>query len=241
MTPAEATHLMLPAGKAVAYATCGARKKRTAGLCSKKAGWRTDHPGEGKCYLHGGRSPIKHGRYSKVTRPRIRDLIEAHAADPDPLNTLPELAAARALFQDFLERYDENTAALAAWHASRSVNPEDQEALFALLNEMEELQRGKGIELSDRQTELLEAARRAVGQLNPEHQRPRSILDISDAYRIVAEITRIVERIEKTASSITYEQLKRFLFGIERVLAARITDPSLLDQIRTDLLGVQVQ
>jgi hypothetical protein len=124
---------MLPAIQAVPVATCGAKKKRTPGPCSKPAGWRTEHPGQGKCYLHGGATPIKHGRYSSITRPRVRELIEKHEADADPLNILPELAAARALFEDFVERYDHWRDALLAWHKSyttRNALPEQQAEAF---------------------------------------------------------------------------------------------------------------
>lgn len=46
--------------------TCGARN-RQGQPCAKPAGWGTDHNGEGRCRLHGGKGgrPIKHGRNSK--------------------------------------------------------------------------------------------------------------------------------------------------------------------------------
>lgn len=33
---------------------CGARKRQGEGNCTRPAGWGTDHPGTGKCKLHGG-------------------------------------------------------------------------------------------------------------------------------------------------------------------------------------------
>ncbi len=36
---------------------CGARKKGGDGCCARPAGWGTDHPGLGKCKLHGGSTP----------------------------------------------------------------------------------------------------------------------------------------------------------------------------------------
>lgn len=187
-------------------------------------------------------TPVKHGRYSSIERTRIKDLIEMHLNDPDPLDTFPELASARALFQDFIERYELNSAALIAWHHSRSVNPQDQEALFAVVNEIEELKRGRGEDFSDQQTELFSAARRAIQQLNPDHPRPTFILDIADAVRHLNTITQIVDRIEKAraANAISYEQLKRFLFGISRVIETRVTDPELLAQLQSDILAVNV-
>lgn len=225
-----------------ALPTCGAKTRSRIGECRNPAGFKTDHVGQGRCNLHGGATPVKHGRYSTITRSRIRDLITKHEEDPNPLDTLPELAAARALFQDFIERYDETTAALVAWHRQRTLNPEDQEALYAAINELSEIHQSGRIELTDSQVETVEGARRAVAELGEELTRPKSVLDISDAYRIVSEITKIVERVEKArnTNTITYEQLKRFLFGFERVLEARIKDEGLLSQIKSDLLGVNL-
>lgn len=33
---------------------CGAKKRQTEGTCERPAGWGTDHPGTGRCKLHGG-------------------------------------------------------------------------------------------------------------------------------------------------------------------------------------------
>ena len=97
--------------------TCGA-KTRAGTPCQRPAGWGTDHAGEGRCKLHGGATPIRSGRYSTVRRARLGKLIADYETDPDPLNVLPELAAARALFVDFIERYDAWREALLAWHES---------------------------------------------------------------------------------------------------------------------------
>ncbi|HEY5085931.1 MAG TPA: HGGxSTG domain-containing protein, partial [Gemmatimonadaceae bacterium] len=145
----------------VRASTCAA-KTRSGTPCRNAAGFKTDHVGQGRCRFHGGCNPVKSGRYSKINRTRIRDLIEAHAADDAPLDTLPELAAARALFQDFLERYDENHDAVLAWYAQQRINPEQQEALYAALNELEELQTSCGAEFTDVQSKRLSDARSAV-------------------------------------------------------------------------------
>lgn len=36
---------------------CGAKRAEGSGLCAHAAGWGTDHPGFGRCKLHGGNSP----------------------------------------------------------------------------------------------------------------------------------------------------------------------------------------
>lgn len=92
-------------GELPSYPICGKPKRDGSGEpCTQPAGWGTDHVGVGPCKLHGGASPIKHGRYSKLRREALRDLIAQYEQDPDPLNLLPELATARALLQDFLDR-----------------------------------------------------------------------------------------------------------------------------------------
>jgi len=70
-----------PEEKEVTYPTCGANAKQSKKPCKRPAGWGTDHPGEGRCKLHGGSSTgpktaqgrlkvalthTKHGKYSKL-------------------------------------------------------------------------------------------------------------------------------------------------------------------------------
>lgn len=220
---------------------CGART-RTGTPCSYIAGYKTDHAGQGRCHLHGGLTPIKHGRYSTILRTRIRDLVEQYENDPEPLDIFPELAALRAMYHDFIERYDENSAAIIAWHKQRSLNPVDQEALFAAVNELEEIRRSGSVELTEAQGETITAARRAIADLGSDLERPKSLLDISDAHKILAEITKVVERIEKIRSegAITRGQLQKFLFQLNRVIEATITDDSLRDRLVEGMLQVQV-
>ena len=52
---------------------CGARKKQSEGNCARPAGWGTDHPGYGKCKLHGGCVPS--GR-----KAALEQAIQAQAA-----------------------------------------------------------------------------------------------------------------------------------------------------------------
>lgn len=89
-----------------ATTTCRAHARTSGKPCRQPAGHGTDHPGEGRCKLHGGASPIRHGRYSTVKRKAIAELIAKHEADPELLNVLSELALLRALLSDFLSRFD---------------------------------------------------------------------------------------------------------------------------------------
>jgi hypothetical protein len=226
---------------------CGA-KTRAGGRCKFPAGMRTTHPGQGKCYRHGGTKPgdprLKSGRYSSIERPRIRDLIAAHEADPDPLNLLPEIAALRALFQDFIERYETMTEALLAWHASWQITrrplPEEQLLGFeAVIAEWENALGELGENATDKQRLDLEAARKFVSILRgaDAEQRPRQIMDLSSAAGILGEIGKMVERVEKAraANAISRPELYRVTGQMGRdvrdVLEACVPDPAVADKI----------
>lgn len=77
------------------------------GYCQQPAGWGTDHVGQGRCKLHGGSIPVRHGRYSKRLRSTLGDRIQELAADPDLLDLSEELATSRALLERALEKLEE--------------------------------------------------------------------------------------------------------------------------------------
>jgi hypothetical protein len=197
--------------------------------------------------MHGGLQEgdkrLKHGRYSVVKHETLRELATHHEADPDPLNILPELAHARAIYTNFVNDYDIVTRALVDWHSGRWLNPEQQEALYACLNEFEDIKRvgfmkvGKekvAVELSDRQIETLGLARAAVEHLGEiPGDRPTKVLDIADAYRIISEITKIVERIEKirAANAISRPELNRIMNEMGRAVATFV-DPAVAQKIK---------
>lgn len=167
--------------------TCGAKTKGGT-ACKRPAGWGTDHAGQGRCKLHGGASPIKHGRYSKIKREPIRRLIEDYEADPDPLNVLPEIAAARALFQDYLERYDEWREALLAWHES---------------------------------------------YVESENPKPRQILDVSDAYRLLQAVAKIAQAEKRLQldGAVSQKDLLRILTEMRAAVEREVDDPKTHERI----------
>jgi hypothetical protein len=179
---------------------CGARTRPGAKnkSCRRPAGWGTAHVGHGRCKLHGGSTPIRSGRYSSVKREDLRVLIEQFQADPDPLDILPELAAARALFQDFIERHDSWRAALLAWHES------------------------------------FESDNRPA--------KPRQLLDIGDAYRILGEVTKTAERIERIRSqnAISRPDLYRVFSELWRIVERHIDDPGTRKAVRDGWLSIRI-
>ncbi len=106
---------MKNAPRAKPHGQCGA-KTRGGKACANPMGFKTDHVGEGRCHLHGGKTPVRSGRYSTVSRPRVRELLDQLAAEPDPMDLLPEAQLIRALLVDYVERYDELLDALLEWN-----------------------------------------------------------------------------------------------------------------------------
>jgi hypothetical protein len=165
--------------------------------CKLRAGSGTSHVGEGRCKYHNGNAVTRHGIYSRIKRKRIRELIAEHEANPDPLNILPELATARALFEDYINRYEVITAALLAWHESYR-NGEDG-------------------------------------------AKPRQVLDIADAYRLISEITKIVARIEKIRAddAISRSELYRIMGEMGRVVETFVPDMDALQEIKRAWLAIR--
>lgn len=230
---------------------CGAKTRGATAkypTCRQAAGWGTDHPGSGRCKLHGGKSLVRHGRYSAIKRDHLRLLIEQHEKDPDPLNILPEIAANRALFQDFVERYDEWAAALIAWHESYRAGGRPLAAdrilqLRAVVDEFELLFR-ESDELTEKQRENLDGARATIAALEqaPDDGKPVQILDIADASRILSETTKMVERVERirAANAVSRPELFRIMGEMWRVVELNVSDAETRARVRDAWLGIRL-
>ena len=153
-----------------------------------------------RCKLHGGASLSTHGRYSTIKREDLRALIEEHESDPDPLNIFPELATARALFQDFVDRYNEWRDAIIAWHESYKADSGTVQG------------------------------------------KPRLLLDIADAYRIISEVAKIAERIERirAQNAISRPELHRVLSEMRRVLELHVSNTQTREAVRNGWLQIRL-
>jgi hypothetical protein len=86
--------------------TCNA-ETREDGLCELPAGWGTDHSGQGRCKLHGGASPVKHGLYSKYSNHRLSEKIEKLKDADDLLDLRNTVALQQSLILDLMDDTDE--------------------------------------------------------------------------------------------------------------------------------------
>lgn len=222
--------------------TCGARRNKTGALCKRPAGWGTDHPGEGKCKLHGGVGQKPSTRYQLANAsPTLQQAIEQQQTDPDPLNLLPDLLLARALLSDGIERHSQATAAIIAWHASHTSGFEEAVTLWReqLAQYLEAVQQGHSEpEMGPPPPPIPEAF----------ENKPRQLPDLAAFITLIDRVTGIVERIQKREGerSITLAEVDRVLneLGMKTVLALRevISDDADLStiqpaELRAELAG----
>lgn len=79
------------------HPTCGAKthQETSKEFCTLSAGWGTDHPGIGRCKLHGGSTPNQKTNAAKIQADReVRKVLAELEVDPveDPLTALMQLA-----------------------------------------------------------------------------------------------------------------------------------------------------
>lgn len=209
---------------------CRGWNEKRQKYCKIRAGAGTDHKGSGRCKSHGGNSAVTSGRYSKIARPSIREKLEQFEADTDPLNLLPEVQLLRALILDFVNRYDESTGALIAWHDSFSSDYNDamkewHKSTKPVFDRYQEL----CVQALEQPQEFEELPKPPTLPSLPvpgaSGGRPRQVIDILSAGKFVGEVGKMVERIEKQRQQgvIKLETLDRVLeqLGVEVVKAAQ--------------------
>jgi hypothetical protein len=86
------------------------RARTASGYCKMPAGFRTDHVGNGRCYLHGGRAgkPISHGLYSKKLKSTLKDEYDKMVNDPALVDLYAEFALTKSLMMNFIDSIQEN-------------------------------------------------------------------------------------------------------------------------------------
>lgn len=104
---------------------CNAQLK-SGDLCVKPAGWRTDHPGQGRCFHHGGRGSsgaTTHGWYSNLEHRAVAETLDGLATiDLNVMDLMPEVQLLRALTIDFVNRYETFVDALMSWYEDPQSN-----------------------------------------------------------------------------------------------------------------------
>jgi hypothetical protein len=196
--------------------------------------------------LHGGLSPVRHGRYSTIKSERLQKVLAEMQQDEDPLDLTPDVEMLRALFLDYVDRYEEFTTALLAWYESYELRrlPPSERMLMALqtvVTEYDIVLQESPEDAPKRSTEAVDDVRRLLDALRtPDTSRPRQILDISDAKNILSEVGRMVERVEKirAANAISRPELNRIYQEMWRAVDALVEDDLVKRQIKDNWLRI---
>lgn len=109
-------------------AKCGARTRHGSGTCAHTAGWGTDHPGYGRCKMHGGSSPGGRVQGQRLEAAHIVDVwgIEVETTPGQALLDLCRAKASEvAWWQTKVAALSptERTNPAAAGHANAAVHP----------------------------------------------------------------------------------------------------------------------
>lgn len=224
---------------------CRGWRPKAGAYCKRRAGSNTDHPGVGRCSRHDGGNR-KHGRYSTVNHVRLKDLIEKFQSmsPEEALDIFPELAVARALLHDQLERFEAHSDALLAWHASYAERQvpiaEDKRLLLAdLLDEYEDVRVESRGQLSKAEADKLQKARDFVAFLGtqPDVGKPRRILDITSLHTMLDTVSKMVARWHQAASvnAVSRQRFLDFIQNVSRAINEEVRSPDDLKRLQKRL------
>lgn len=203
---------------------CGARTKsdapgRTKGKpCTRAKGERTNHPGQGRCWLHGGGSISLTGIYATTQSIVLREAIKKiRESGIDPMDLSPEAELLRALVTTFVDRHELLQVQLNTWHESW------QEPYKAILNPQST-------------PEEIERAIADLRSVTTAHRPRRDPVDLESASRLASEVGKMVERIHKIkqTSAVTFEAVHLLLERMGLVLLKHVKDKDVVDAITRD-------
>lgn len=183
--------------------------------CYARAGSGTNHVGYGRCKYHGGAASHVENRYAAMANDTVSEKIVKFLQDPNPLDLRADLAAARAIFEHTIERHEETTNALLAWHASftkerRGLHDAPLYHFKAIQHAFhrlggnpkptdEELHEALewGVEQARGEWVMDKLARQQPFAVDLVVEKPRKVVDISHAAGILKTITTLVTAILK--------------------------------------------
>ena len=112
-------------------ARCGAQKRQGGDPCRQAAGWKTDHPGVGRCALHGGSSPSgKAAAARQLLDAEVAQILDREGVTPidNPVAELQALAGRILRWEQILGDMVER---LTEWTQTDLTGREDLRAIVA--------------------------------------------------------------------------------------------------------------
>jgi hypothetical protein len=154
---------------------CNARTPK--GYCKMPPGFRTDHPGDGRCYLHGGRAgrDLKHGIYSKKFNAKLSEEYEKVMTDPGLTDLYSEAALSKFMLSELLGKLTERM--------------ESGENVFVGENRF-----GETVESPEVATllKLIEATGRNITRISDAESKAKHTLNIKQVNNIIIQIKYVM-------------------------------------------------
>jgi hypothetical protein len=115
---------------------CRARNVKREKYCRARAGQGTDHLGQGRCMNHGGKTPIKHGRYSLTIGGSVGEHLDRLEleTEKEKMDVMPEATLLRGITLDVGERFHEWMNAIIAWNHAEAEEAAVEERRPKFLN-----------------------------------------------------------------------------------------------------------
>lgn len=86
---------------------CNARTRSSPpNYCKNPAGYKTDHSGSGRCYLHGGCTPGRPPSPATIVKRKLRERAQELATSPELLDLRPQLGLLLASLESYTERIE---------------------------------------------------------------------------------------------------------------------------------------
>lgn len=220
---------------------CGARTKNRQGRCRLKAGFGTNHPGVGRCKFHGGCVPNHevHAQrlaediayrsgddrsYAELVQEKpIAELFSILKRRGDVTDLTEDISLARAILVDFINRSRALENALLRW--SQSWDPDWQATVLEMVEQLREAQASEDWDAYGLILRRMPDPLRFM-------QRPRKVVDVSDAIRMLKDISSIAGTISamENASSIPVQDVEVLLVEVagvtERAIRSHLSDPA---------------
>lgn len=72
--------------------------------CQQPAGYQTDHPGLGKCTMHGGNTPV----WQDTSNDNLLSKVQQYVDDPDIFDARQELATLRVTIEELMRQFNDD-------------------------------------------------------------------------------------------------------------------------------------
>ena len=210
--------------------TCNARNKAHTKHCARPAGWGTDHPGVGRCKLHGGSSlkgkahPLyKHGKYSKVLPDRLSDHYEELLSDHRLLELKDDIALISAMINEALEDLRDNFNTSAVYFRQ----------IMRLIKDLTSVIKLCGDSIPKDVVDLVSSLNSAIKDAYGMQSKREEILRMLDEKRKLTESER--RRYVEMHQIFSAEQVMAVLAGVISVIREVETDPERQERIASGI------